>query len=57
MKTISTRKKYCSITQFERDLFPNAYEKHSHKKQKMSQGMGTGLVVDLIQGIRVQLKQ
>jgi hypothetical protein len=57
MKTMLSRKRYCSISQFERDFFPKAYEKDTLKKQKMSQTAGTGLVIDLLEGIRVQLKR
>jgi hypothetical protein len=57
MKKTSFRKRYCSVSQFERDFFPKAYEKNTLRKQKMTQTSGTGLVIDLLEGIRIQLKR
>ena len=57
-KRKNTKGTYKSMIEFKRQFLPNSYEKElAEQKRKEPGTFGTGLVGDLLEGIRQQLKR
>ena len=57
-KRKNTKKTYGSMVEFKKHFLPNSYEKElAEKKRKEPGTFGTGLVGDLLEGIRQRLKR
>lgn len=57
-KRKNTKATYKSMIEFKRQFLPNSYEKElTEQKRKEPGTFGTGLVGDLLEGIRQQLKR
>ena len=53
-----TKKVYRSITEFKEHFFPNSYAKElARKKSQDPKSFGTGLVQELLEGVRQQLRK
>lgn len=56
-KRKKTKKTYRSMVEFKKHFLPNSYKKElADEKRKEPGTFGTGLVSDLLEGIREQLK-
>ncbi len=51
------KKTYRSFAEFEKTFFPNAYEEEiSESRNKEPKEFGTGLAIELLEGIKQKLK-
>jgi hypothetical protein len=52
------KKVFCSMTEFEKEYFPNSYEqKLTTSRSDQSKAQGTGLAIELLETIRRKLKK
>ena len=57
-KRKNTKKTYKSMAEFKQQFLPDSYEKELAEQRRKEPGtFGTGLVGDLLEGIRQQLKR
>lgn len=53
-----SKKVYRSIAEFKEQFFPNSYAKElAHEKSQDPKSFGTGLVQELLEGVRQQLRK
>lgn len=52
------KKEYRSMAEFKKHFFPNAYEKElAEERSRDPKTFGTGLVKDLMEGVRQELRK